>query len=404
MKQILALLLVVSIAAWYTTSSTSAVASQRLVQAHAREYGADGTGPWDGFRLVLALTTLQLLAGTILCAPLVFLADITILKHQGQTELSSAITRRRLPLALPTTRVALFVGALHFVGNLCTNTGFLYGSAALVQVIKLLEPIETLLLTAAANVLLHHRPHGISAVRAVATVIICVGTSLLLSQNDMVCSRASILFSLMSGICMATRNVTTKNHRVATEANQPSYSPPSPTPSKSCIAAAATGLRKFYDVTAVSVIPATALWFTLGRPRHTFAVIFLDKDMGSLGSRATVFHALFNLASLTVLSMVNAATHSLLNVGKRIVNVVIASLVFNTPIETTGWAGLAMAAVGGIIYCSPESASACIRRAVKQRKSFLVLTGIMALILFFRQPPLSRHFHPYVYSLRSGTV
>ena len=46
-----------------------------------------------------------------------------------------------------------FLSSLHGLGSLTTNLGFMYGTAYLVQIIKLLEPLETLLWSSAYSAL-----------------------------------------------------------------------------------------------------------------------------------------------------------------------------------------------------------------------------------------------------------
>jgi hypothetical protein len=65
-----------------------------------------------------------------------------------------------------------------------------------------------------------------------------------------------------------------------------------------------------------------------------------------------MFHGLYNIASISVLSLVNAQTHSLLNVGKRVSNVLVAAAVFHKPLGVKGVLGLCIAAVGGLVYSS----------------------------------------------------
>ena len=56
------------------------------------------------------------------------------------------------------------------------------------------------------------------------------------------------------------------------------------------------------------------------------------------------------MSSITVLSLTSAPVHSLLNVGKRIANVIFASMVFGTIIPQAGKLGLVIVGVGMLIY------------------------------------------------------
>ena len=47
-----------------------------------------------------------------------------------------------------------------------------------------------------------------------------------------------------------------------------------------------------------------------------------------LSFQATVYHELYNIASISVLGFVSAPTHSLINVGKTVFKVLAVALVF----------------------------------------------------------------------------
>jgi hypothetical protein len=66
------------------------------------------------------------------------------------------------------------------------------------------------------------------------------------------------------------------------------------------------------------------------------------------------------MASITVLSLTSAPVHSLLNVGKRIANVIYASMVFGTIIPKAGKVGLIIVGAGTLIYSDKILAMLCI--------------------------------------------
>ena len=100
----------------------------------------------------------------------------------------------------------IFIGLLHCIGSICTNIGFGYGSASLVQVIKLLEPVETLLLAA----LVQQSLNVLSPQKVASTLTIVAGTYLLLANASIEVNLQSVIFPIGSGICMASRNVLSK--------------------------------------------------------------------------------------------------------------------------------------------------------------------------------------------------
>ena len=123
------------------------------------------------------------------------------------------------------------------------------------------------------------------------------------------------------------------------------------------------GLSNYFSITAVAAVPAT-LCFLISEiigsgcskiNENNMMIstwMLLSKSAGSVGKDAIIFHGIYNLSSISVLGLISAQSHSILNVGKRIVNVLIASIAFQEPIGTFGIFGLCIAAVGGIMYSS----------------------------------------------------
>ena len=106
---------------------------------------------------------------------------------------------------------------------------FAYGSASLVQVIKLMEPMETILLTAAANTIWFGCPHGVVFTKVISVLIIFTGISLLLVQKSMKVNPYSILFTISSGFAMASRNVVLKIDKESrTDGTNGNHHPKSP--------------------------------------------------------------------------------------------------------------------------------------------------------------------------------
>lgn len=240
--------------------------------------------------------------------------------------------------------------------------GFAYGSASLVQCVKLLEPIETLILMVLA-ILLRDKLlskswnttkleiQQIVSVRKVSsTFVIIGGTTLLLTQKSMEPNPKSIIFALVSGFCMASRNVLKKT---TSPTNSNSNGGQNKASRNNAFVA---GVQSFTFITTMAAIPALAV--TLICYVHNFSVLnslvsyLFKSDNGAseyLG-RAVVFHCLYNVFSITVLSLTSATTHSLMNVGKRIVNVLAAAAYFGVSLSVSGKAGISLAAVGAFIY------------------------------------------------------
>jgi hypothetical protein len=124
-----------------------------------------------------------------------------------------------------------FLSTLHGIGSLTTNLGFMYGTAYLVQIIKLLEPLETLLLSA----YLHKRSGSTTAatttrdaagvnifchVGTVCSIVVVIGSAISLipwRQTNSPSQTHAIVFALISGCSLSLRNVLQqKQHASAT--------------------------------------------------------------------------------------------------------------------------------------------------------------------------------------------
>ena len=184
---------------WYYTSSSNSVCSQQILytdcvghnQAHQMR-GGDRGGECLDQTIVgtsLVLSCLELFMGSF----------------------AAICLRQRFPQS---SEMESFwaPGALHAAGTLFTNLGFALGGASLVQMVKLLEPIETLILTTAVK-LLSAGVLDLSLDVLSSVLMIVVGTFFLLGgriQGDAF-PWPSAYCALASGACMTIRNVTLKN-------------------------------------------------------------------------------------------------------------------------------------------------------------------------------------------------
>lgn len=97
-----------------------------------------------GWLAVAFVTMIQLAAGLLFSVGcLLAVKLVTGLTVQGREQIHSMLTLRSLASQESAT---LFLAAVHGIGSFFTTLGIFYGSATLVQVVKLLEPFETLLL------------------------------------------------------------------------------------------------------------------------------------------------------------------------------------------------------------------------------------------------------------------
>ena len=340
---------------WYFASSINVVASQKLfeglkaeplLQQGLEELNASSSRNATGIIfLAVLLTILQLLVGGLLSLLILLVFDgptnrTSVLPHKHQP--SQARISKRIEFCRQFQILDLLIGCLHCFGCICTNIGYGYGSASVVQVIKLLEPIETLLLTALVQVSLA----VLSPRKVFSTVTIVGGTYMLLSNPSLQINPTSVFFAIGSGICMASRNVFSKKRQAAGEEDEGLAD-------NALRSNLLKGMKKFATITMTSAFSAIAFGFCLALtnlPLMKLLIPHLMKAPPKILNQSIVFHCLSNLAAISVLCWTSATTHSLLNVGKRIANVTIASIAFHAPLTVTGKIGLGVAAIGGCIY------------------------------------------------------
>ena len=332
---------------WYWSSSINSIYTQRLFQHidglflepdkedvdHLHKIGLISQAIW--------LTSSQLFVGSVISG--IFLLYVFYLSPSTPTSSFSSLQLvanshhmiLRMDIILP--------GILHCIGCLFTNAGFGYGSASLVQIIKLLEPIETLILTALHTIYiskdsdrdtLHQRLKELLPLRKVgATCIIVFGTSLLLANTSVEPNFHSIIFALGSGFCMAARNVAKKQFNTNKNDNSSSKS--------TFKEMWQNGMINFCKITMVSFVPSAVILLLalLFNHQHNDIHIMHILFQSSWLIKTCLFHSLYNMASITVLSLTSAPVHSLFNVGKRIVNVLTSAIAFSSPLHTGGKVG-----------------------------------------------------------------
>lgn len=230
--------------------------------------------------------------------------------------------------------------------------GFALGSTSVVQVIKLMEPIETLILTALANILILKVPHGLTFMKTISVFTIVLGTSMLLSQKHKSetghhVNFGSVFFALCSGFAMASRNVFMKTSKKVADLDRHDTNGWKQT--------AVNGLFNYISITSAAAVPGIFFLILIesqNSPQIMDSTITTWMFKSPAGQEAIVFHGIYNIASISVLCLISIQSHSLLNVGKRIVNVLYASIVFDESIGFIGFFGLCIAAMGGIIHSS----------------------------------------------------
>ena len=151
----------------------------------------------------------------------------------------------------------------------------------------------------------------------------------------------SVVFALCSGFAMASRNVFMKTFQ-KNGINTP--------PSDGWKQIAVKGLFDYISITSAAAFPGTIFLIfaeTQGTSQIKDRTItsFMVKSL--VGKEAILFHGLYNIASISVLCLISTQSHSLLNVGKRIINVLYAGIVFR---ESVSFNGIPEVVMGGILY------------------------------------------------------
>ena len=403
-------------ALWYFTSSKNAVAIQHLVEqvlgsassgdSNSDDAAAAAAAIDAGFSVVgsssmklpspmtimTILSIFQLLVGLCMAYPISFIlqrkSKMQIKrKSKGKTQMAKAEIEETISTKKSGSTLLMFlvIGALHFAGCLCTNLGFAFGSASLVQIVKLLEPIETLIFTAVITKSLSsvNANANANAKNTVSMFVILLGTAILLLQKSHH-DRASInsnaiFFALCSGLCMAGRNTVVKKIQFTPkkQKQEPEQKDDDQERIKNTIdwhVAALDGIQKFIQITQsaalVSILPllilvtvSVTVAAVLPNSSSTSAgeTMILAANLllssGWIGFQSIIYHGLYNIASISVLCLVSAQSHSLFNVGKRVSNVLVAAVVFQEHIGVQGIMGLIIAAIGGFKYSYSGSSS-----------------------------------------------
>mmetsp|Transcript_58446 Transcript_58446/g.142930 ORF Transcript_58446/g.142930 Transcript_58446/m.142930 type:complete len:504 (+) Transcript_58446:275-1786(+) len=267
------------------------------------------------------------------------------------------------------------LSGLHAVGSLATNVGFMYGKASVIQVIKLLEPFETLLLSQ----LLFQEGNCSIGIVASMSVVVGAAMSLLKLQSTTPLPQA-VIAAVASGLTLSCRNVLQRKHHHQHSSsasgnatgtlskNVTSTSPQDPPTSSSATAAVQsvslsdlTKLEKsvlqftqlsFYSGLWTGVI-SLVLWLVIMAPEGNESI----EETTSSTTRTTptqvfLWHPLYNVFSMITLGFCSALTHSLLNAGKRVFAICMAMVWFREGFNSKTMAGLLLVGVGGVWYSS----------------------------------------------------
>mmetsp|Transcript_24310 Transcript_24310/g.43971 ORF Transcript_24310/g.43971 Transcript_24310/m.43971 type:complete len:432 (+) Transcript_24310:1904-3199(+) len=327
------LLLFVNVIAWYITNGMNGIAMQQF-SSEIREHRAGTEGLLSNIALMTFVTGLQLAFGVVMGMAMLWLFSLT--QQKGNSKLKLTMTKQDIIL-----------GGLHGFGSLCTNLGFSYGSASLIQILKLLEPFETIILSQ-----LIMPDEGKITIGVVSSMIFVVGAAVSLIRIRSSKPHAhAILFAIFSGLTLSARNVLQRKQHVQAETQQQQQHEDDKQTSKMERSLQLFAKLSFHSavVTCAAAIP---LNFVVGTwpSTSTHSEILKLALTQALNWRVLTWHPLYNAFSIITLGFCSALTHSLLNAGKRVFSILMAIVWFNEEFTMATLFGLIAVGAGGCWY------------------------------------------------------
>jgi hypothetical protein len=411
-----------NILAWYYTNGMNGISMQSYASVvstssssiNDRMTGGEGNeaaGPpllqfqfWSIWTTTCAVTCQQLLCGALLGRILLWGLNRNIswsnhvrVNSSPNNHKSSSTTRTKLS-TMPTV-TNWHLSFLHGIGSLATNLGFMYGKASLIQVLKLLEPFETLALSQ-----LFFRDGTTCSLGILSSMLVVVGSAMsLIHLQSSPPAPQAIIFAIVSGLTLSTRNVLQRKHHHHDQASSSSLSssaadsasfastmttqppPPPPPPQRQTQQQQAQQQQQqqqWSKKLEQSIIQFTQLSFEAGISMgclalaSQFVLLLLVWFWNEGGTTTTtlhpwsssystlvllllrlpplqvlLWHPLYNVFSMITLGFCSALTHSLLNAGKRVFAISMALLWFSEGLNPATLMSLVLVAVGGVWYC-----------------------------------------------------
>jgi len=330
-----------NISLWYWTNGMNGIS----MQSYASGVNTKQESTLSDFLRIASvtclITCLQLLSGAIIGRL------ILLVINPGITS-AHILSTHWLPLSM-----------LHALGSLATNLGFMYGKASLVQVLKLLEPFETLLLSQLLF------SEGNFSVGIVSSMVVVVGAAMsLLKLQTTAPNPLAIIFAIVSGLTLSCRNVLQRKHHHTNEITQD------------------------WSKLEKSVVQFTQLSLFSGMWTGSTAVIcwlLIRPDLSTPSAQVLFWHPLYNIFSMITLGFCSALTHSLLNAGKRVFAICMAMLWFSEGLNPATLAGLFSVGVGGSWYsweCKRPRGS---RKNKPEYHKLAVSVAALLLLTWFQQ-------------------
>jgi xanthosine utilization system XapX-like protein len=367
------ILQIVNIGLWYWTNGMNGIAMQSYAGGMVIETALQSD--WQRFlsiwTITCIITSLQLLMGAALGRAILYgLLDKTLTWKQITSTNSWTLS------------------GLHALGSMATNLGFMYGKASLIQVIKLLEPFETLMLSQ-----LLFRQEGNCTIGIVSSMILLVGAAMsLLKLQSTPPPPPAIFFAILSGLVISSRNVLQRKHLSGTSTgstgkDNSTTSTTSQQSTKKPAAATSSSAQK--SKLTKSVIQFTNLsWYSgiwMSGVSMVSLVLTQPQHLLQPDSQVLLWHPLYNAFSMITLGFCLALTHSLLNAGKRVVAICMALLWFadDEGLNAKTVAGLLLVGIGGAWYSwESKQQQKQISNTQNVMKLVLALVALHSLLVF----------------------
>lgn len=310
-KGTLILVQIANIMAWYWTNGLNGISMQSYAVELENEPSIDDTASaaarfLQKLTITASVTCLQLLLGACIGRLLLFGLNRTL-----QWDQLNSTHWWPLPV-------------LHAIGSLTTNLGFMHGRASVVQLLKLLEPFETLGL----SLLFFHEGTVNGGVLSSMLLVVGAATSLLKGQTTKP-SPLATLFAIFSGLSLSARNVLQRKHHTTNEGLKDL--------SRLERSIAQFTLLSFYSGIGIGAI-------------STVLLIMIGPSMPPLPAGVILWHPMYNVLSMIALGFTSALTHSLLNAGKRVFSILMAVFWFKEGLNLNLLVGLLFVFIGGSWY------------------------------------------------------
>ena len=219
----------------------------------------------------------------------------------------------------------------------------------MIQVLKLLEPFETLGL----SFFFFNEGNITTGVLSSMVVVVAAAMSLL-KTNSTKTPPLAIIFAILSGLSLSTRNVLQRKHHQTSDAIK--------------------DLNKLER----SIVQFTQLSFYSGARLGVISLlqlVIIQPFLYRPEIQVILWHPLYNVFSMIMLGLVSALTHSLLNAGKRVFSIIIAVLWFHEGINSKLLVGLLFVGIGGSWY-SYESKQKETTNTNQYRKVIMSLSAL----------------------------